>query len=411
MQRIIRIARETDPIAVEWLVAIDAFDKLVARRAPLETLARVAARMSSRSVGVDDSWNGRRVELIVGSGPSAGSDDAGHAEALRGLIAAIAARRLKGGRAMVVRTGSVDALAASIDVAGGRIGSVWMIADKRPWTSIDQLVLARLSNAAAIDAISTHAEQLAKSRVDTGTVERLLGSAVSEAEASEAGRRAQLPTAKSYVAVAVKERPTAAASPEAIAQTVARAVERRGLIARPAVVSRAAALVVEYSSDLAAAFDDLAAAAKDRGFSLDFGVGEPGDISRIHRSWTEAREALALLAVAAAGEHVANFRDLGVLHVLAQLPLEDVSEFPDFRRLLELQENRAGPNDLEILEAYLGCRSLRKTAAQVYLHFSSVEYRLRHIEQALGVSLADPTDRFRIEVALKLVRIHQAIGA
>jgi len=190
-----------------------------------------------------------------------------------------------------------------------------------------------------------------------------------------------------------------------------RAIGAHGMVARAAVVGRSPAVIAESAPGLQGALAELVAAAPKRGFALDFGVGEPGPLARIHRSWAQAGEALALRSVAAADEHVAYFAQLGVLHVLAQIPLDDVGTFADLQNVLALQESQAAPSDLELLEAYLACGSLRKTAKQLYLHFTSVDYRLRRIEAGLGVSLANPNDRFRIEVAIKLARIQQARGA
>ena len=49
--------------------------------------------------------------------------------------------------------------------------------------------------------------------------------------------------------------------------------------------------------------------------------------------------------------------------------------------------------------------SIREAAAALYLHHSSVRYRLRQAEESLGLELASSRSRLRAELALILWRL------
>ena len=77
-------------------------------------------------------------------------------------------------------------------------------------------------------------------------------------------------------------------------------------------------------------------------------------------------------------------------------------------RLRRLQQSVAqqreaepgGDDLLAILRAYCITDSVRKAAALVYRHHSTVAYRLEHAEAVLGFELDNPQGRFRLSLAL-----------
>ena len=66
---------------------------------------------------------------------------------------------------------------------------------------------------------------------------------------------------------------------------------------------------------------------------------------------------------------------------------------------------------LDTLQQRLSSGSVRETAAALYLHHSSVRYRLRKAEESLGLQLDDPRSRLRAELALLLWRLSSAYRA
>ncbi len=108
---------------------------------------------------------------------------------------------------------------------------------------------------------------------------------------------------------------------------------------------------------------------------------------------------------------VTHFEELGVLHLLAEIPTDDLARYPDVLRVAGLEARGTPVSDLDLLERYLATMSLRQTAQQVLLHHTTVQYRLKRIEQHLGTDLQDPAARLRTQIAILLYRIERAAAA
>ena len=115
-------------------------------------------------------------------------------------------------------------------------------------------------------------------------------------------------------------------------------------------------------------------------------------------SW---RDACTALRLASPEEPVVRTDDLGGLLVLAErLRPEDIAASPDVAALDRIASESGGDDLLAILRAYCFTDSVRKAAALVYRHHSTVAYRLEHAESVLGFELGDPNGRFRLYLAL-----------
>lgn len=405
VSRLIRRAQATDPDQAETLRIIDGFDQLTAAGASIEQLAQSAADLAGRATWVEEHWNGRRVRAVpAGTTEPVPADTEGISQV---VMAGVVGTRLRGRRASVMATDVGQVLVASLDIASGRIGAVWLEASLRKFSVIDFVVTERLAVSVVANALMTHAQVEPRSRVDRAALERLLVGSLDDEEAAIAGKDAQLLPGRKFVSVAIGERPRSAASPDTISQIVARGLAEVGIFARTAVVGSMPVVVAEQADGLVEALEALASSGASLGVSLEFGVGEPGSLRGLSRSWRQAREALVLRAVATS-RPVARFSDLGLVHLFAQIPADEVTSFPDYIHVAALAGNRGNPSDLELLETYCDTGSLRATAASLYLHFTSVSYRLARIEEAIGLQLSNPSDKFRAHVAVKLVQIHRA---
>jgi sugar diacid utilization regulator len=262
----------------------------------------------------------------------------------------------------------------------------------------------------ALDALQVRSQEDAKSRVDPAAIERLLSGVADDHESTRLAKQAQLPVSRTYVAVAIGEQPRAAASPEAVASIAARALTAVGLTTRQSVIGRTPAVLCESGVRLGEAIDALAGGAEERGFGLEIGVGQPGPLEHVARSWRQAREAIALRSLIADAGPAVYFEQLGILHLLAQIPRTELAAMEDFQRLTALDVDREGASDLDLLDEFLDSGSLRKTAAKMYMHHTTVEYRLRRIQRELGYSLSEPANRTRTKLVITLLRIHRVLG-
>lgn len=407
MRTLIRQKRRTGREVTEWLTVIDEFDQLVADRAPLELLVDAAVALTGRRTCVLDALNGR---LCIG-GPAAPGlcreppGDEGE------MIATLTATRLRGRETGIIGSDRGEVVAASIDDAGGRIGLCWLCADSTPWRSIDELVAQRLSSAAAISSVRLRDERATHSRHDYAALEQLLSGPASEEEVASAVRRAGLRPGRHLVALAVRPKPGGTVGPDALGQTLARALEQAGLSARSTVIGRSSAIVAEAGPALAEALLRASDSMAALGVEIEIGAGRPGEPAALSASWREAAQALLLRPVMAASTPITHFDDLGVLHLLAEIPTDDLAEYRDVVRVASLEASGSPVSDLDLLERYLASMSLRQTAQQVHLHHTTVQYRLKRIEEALAVDLQDPAARLRTQIAILLYRIERAAAA
>ncbi|MFI6774387.1 PucR family transcriptional regulator [Nocardia sp. NPDC050412] len=126
------------------------------------------------------------------------------------------------------------------------------------------------------------------------------------------------------------------------------------------------------------------------------GIGAAG---RPDRSWRQARTALRF---ATARSPIVPHDDLGALALLAQVPQDAVRDNADVAAITRIAST---PEDLETLDAYCATGSLRRAAALLHLHHSSVARRLEQIEKMTGIELAEPTGLLRARLALTAWRL------
>jgi hypothetical protein len=407
MRTIIRQKRRTGRDVTEWLGVIDEFDQLVADRATLELLVDSAIALTGRRGCVLDALNGR---LCIGAPgvPSEIRDPPGEDGA---VIVALTATRLRGRETGMVDVGGVEVVAASVDDAGGRIGACWLDRGVESWRPLDELVVQRLSSAAAINSVRLRDERATRSRLDYAALEQLLSTPMTDEAAAEAVRRAGLRPGRELMALAARPQPGGNVGPEALGQTLSRSLEQAGLSSRSSVIGRSAAVVVEASETIDEVLRGAAANMSRLGVSIEIGAGAAGPAAALYASWRQAAQALLLRPVMALATPVTHFEELGVLHLLAEIPTGDLARYPDVVRVAGLEATGAPVSDLDLLERYLATMSLRQTARQVLLHHTTVQYRLKRIEQLLGVDLQDPAARLRTQIAILLYRIERAAAA
>jgi len=122
-------------------------------------------------------------------------------------------------------------------------------------------------------------------------------------------------------------------------------------------------------------------------------------------SWRAARTALRF---ASPEMPVIPADQLGGLVVLAErLRPEDIASSPDVAALDRIAAEPGGDDLLAILRAYCATDSVRKAAALVYRHHSTVAYRLQHAEAVLGFELDNPAARFRLSLGMVMLALRR----
>jgi hypothetical protein len=97
---------------------------------------------------------------------------------------------------------------------------------------------------------------------------------------------------------------------------------------------------------------------------------------------------------------------VGCYEAITALPPDYISSIDDIKALDVLVEEH-GTAILQVLEAYAATESLRKAAAQVFMHHNTVAYWVRKSERVLGFQSDAPYRRSRLMLALCLRRVRE----
>lgn len=143
---------------------------------------------------------------------------------------------------------------------------------------------------------------------------------------------------------------------------------------------------------------------------LLLGIGDTcGDIPGYPRAYREARKALSVLRFLGRSEGVMAYADLGIYGVLFRD--QEGPELADFARrtigALVAYDQERDMQLLRTLEAFLlNNGHLQRTTRQLFIHMTTLRYRLRRIEEILRVDLDSAETRFNLQLALKIHRWH-----
>lgn len=376
---------------------IAAFDDCLSDGGTLLDLTRLAVGLLDRRVTVRDDLNDRIVVCPL-DGEVAETNTV-ETRAIAGRIAIGAGR---GRQAAEFTVDGVALLVATLDHAGGRLGVAWTECQGLNAVVLDELILERLARAAASRVLQDqeHARPREPGRADA--LERLLAGDLSADMFGPLCRRARIDRDTRYRVAVLVGRP-AGASPEVL---LARAREAYGVARDLAgcVVGRAAVLLLPADS---AALMPLRVAGEtmEGGWQLGVGVSRPHHVVDLPAALLEARRVVVLSTVASGGVELAD--DIGALLLLALVPAESVRSDKDVRQAEQLLQP-ARFKELVMLETYCLTGSLRKTAEQLYLHHSSVDYHIKRLEQELGFGVGKRTGQLRALLAIRLARLAHA---
>jgi DNA-binding PucR family transcriptional regulator len=191
--------------------------------------------------------------------------------------------------------------------------------------------------------------------------------------------------------------------PEALFHAVRRAA-RDGSF-DPLLASRGAQVVL--LADDQVDWDELADAIAGEltAGRVRIGVGETcHHVPDFPRSLRQADTALRLQKVIGAPQQAKRYEDLGVFQLLAEIEDDTTTEGFVRRWLAPLVDYDARRNaDLvRTLSRYLECGgSYRDASASLFIHRSTLKYRLQRIREISGLDLADPDTRFNLQLACR----------
>jgi hypothetical protein len=268
-----------------------------------------------------------------------------------------------------------------------RLGYLWLIED----TPLDDdgLQLARDAAGEAAAVLQSEVDsQLDRHRREQERITALLSDDPAPAAALlEADR--YLPQRPVMVCVGAPEVP-----PDALDRFRARAPHRHALCGeidgRPTVIVAAHGSI--KGEQLAEAMRSVLAPETVVHVGEGEAVDDLRDAARSHRH--------AVAALKAADGDVTRWDDLRAQRLLTALPPTAQSDLPEgIRRLFEHEQL------VHTLETYLDhAGDVKATAAELWLHRTSLYYRLRRIEEIADVDLTRGEDRLLCHVALRLAK-------
>ncbi|OUN01245.1 MAG: PucR family transcriptional regulator [Paenibacillaceae bacterium ZCTH02-B3] len=126
---------------------------------------------------------------------------------------------------------------------------------------------------------------------------------------------------------------------------------------------------------------------------------------QVHVSYRQARKVHAISRVCGVREPLVDAARLGVYQLLYLLPdSEEVRHFRD-RFIVPLAEydRKHGTMLLETLKVYFRHnRSAKKTSAELFTHYNTVNYRVERALELLGIDAESGDDMLQLELAIKL---------
>lgn len=165
------------------------------------------------------------------------------------------------------------------------------------------------------------------------------------------------------------------------------------------------AVLVEPKPTLGAACRDLHAALRrlKPAMSVMVAAGRVAeDVRELSRSYEEAVSALALGHELQGDDFVLEHEELGAYRLLASLTTEDLQRHraEALGPLLEYDRTHQG-SLLRTLDVFLRCdRNRVRAAEELFVHYNTLRYRLRKIEELTGGLSGDTMSRLSLELAL-----------
>jgi len=303
-----------------------------------------------------------------------------------------------------------DAIAAFLCLLGGE------------FTDDDQVALTRGCQVCALELAKQEAVTEAERRLRGGFFDDLLEGSQESTEALIArGRHLGHDFQRPYVMLALAPdgvEPDNSRFPEALERTAREAVQflngRRatGLVT-PRRESVALFLGIESGTDPAATrrfaeeLRDYLAGPVGLSTSIGIGTAHPG-VPGMRRGLREAEQAYQIGREFFGPGQVTAYPDLGVYRLLyAFRSSEELTTFcqETLGSLLEY-DDKNGTELVETLDAFFRHdASLRTAAEALFLHRNSLAYRLKRISEISGYDLDSLEDRFRLQMALKGLRL------
>jgi hypothetical protein len=366
---LLQIAK-SDSLAESGLKVIGYFDALVEHRATLEACVRAAAALSQCVAGLRDNASSACVRFNR-----------------RGVL-------LKGPAAPTTRQ--------DVRIGDRTVGEVWLEREEGP-ELLDELVVERLALAAGVLwRVSPR-----PSRSTAGLIGLVISARSTPDDRDRALGLLGLSPGQpiDVAAVAGEDAEGLADGLASVHQSIRKTLPADDqVVVRSALVGNIGIVLAQLRQRSGGNAVGDRQELSDVKPGLAVGTARERAVADVARAWQQAQTAARFCGRLGFG-NVVDYDDLGSLSMLADVPQAMIESNPDVRAIAELASGSRGLKAVETLEQRLAHGSIREAAAALYLHHSSVRYRLRQAEESLGLELGEPRSRLRAELALILWRL------
>ncbi|HBW38485.1 CdaR family transcriptional regulator [Desulfosporosinus sp. BICA1-9] len=142
--------------------------------------------------------------------------------------------------------------------------------------------------------------------------------------------------------------------------------------------------------------------------SFSIGIGHIyAEAEELYRSYQEAKTALELGRFFDKQDEITYYDELGILALLYRIGEQELKTFcfHTLRPLLNHDKEQDGQL-METLRTYFRCNGdLTITAQKLYIHVNTLRYRLKKVQDLLGMNLTKLSVQFNLDIALRI--IHQ----
>lgn len=167
-----------------------------------------------------------------------------------------------------------------------------------------------------------------------------------------------------------------------------------------------------FYSSVKTAADELRDIARNQfGFTMTAGVGEyHSSTLNIKQSYQEAKSAIKIGNKLYSIDQTMLYKELGIYRLLG--PLSNTEETREFCNSslgkLKKHDEKYGTDLLGTLICIKESDwNLKSAAAKMFIHYNTIKYRYKKIEEILNMNLEDSEERFIISISLKLMLMAQ----
>ncbi len=413
-----KIVAQQEELLSKSLSIHQTLTQLVVEGAGLEAVAQALAHLLDRAVAIEDE------RLMLLAHASRGEQDEARRLSIRRLGSSPQMVRVleeKGVFADLQRSprprrlGPIPELGMTLEriiapiTAGGQVlGYVWVVAAARSLTQLDFVAIEHAATVAAL--VITKERDLRRAR------EQRRGDLLEDLLSPDLRLTPALRRRAAAVGVAPDQRHRvltllATTEPDqALDQTERWLLQGLGLPPeRLPRVRKLGELIIILAEEWIPATEKTLVTLAAEGATLSAGLGAPCQgLADLHRSYRQARESAAIHASLRPDAPFLAFQDLGLFHWLYLLDEEQLGEnrYLDDIRALAAHDAEHKGDLLHSLEVYLDLGANASAAAKaLFLHRSTLLYRLERCRQLCRADLASPVERLHLHAALKAWRL------